>query len=71
MKHIITLTNLLCIYPVSAVLTAVSTRPTRPAIVWKKNSVGVNPVKKLFWTKPLAAGILARRNQGKNKVMPT
>lgn len=32
-----------CMYPVSAVFTAVSTRPSRPAIVWKKNSVGVRP----------------------------
>jgi len=28
-------------------------------MVWKKNSVGVRPEKKLFLTKPLAAGILA------------
>lgn len=56
---IITLTNLLCMYPVSAVLTAVSTSPSLPPIVWKKNSVGVRPEKKLFSTKPFAAGILA------------
>jgi hypothetical protein len=47
-------------YPVSAVLTAVSTKPSRPPIVWKKNSVGVKPVKKLFSTKPLASGVLAK-----------
>lgn len=45
-----------CMYPVSAVLTAVSTRPSRPAMVWKKNSVGVRPEQKLSATKPLAAG---------------
>ena len=54
-----TLTSLLCIYPVSAVLTAVSTKPSLPAIVWKKNSVGVSPEQKLFDTKPLALGVLA------------
>lgn len=32
--------------------------PSLPPIVWKKNSVGVNPVKKLFATKPFAAGSL-------------
>lgn len=47
-------------YPVSAVFTAVSTKPSRPAIVWKKNSVGVRPEKKLFETNPLAAGIFAK-----------
>lgn len=31
-------------YPVSAVFTAVSTRPSRPPMVWKKNSVGLRPV---------------------------
>jgi hypothetical protein len=31
-------------HPVSAVFTAVSTRPSLPAIVWKKNSVGVRPL---------------------------
>jgi hypothetical protein len=40
--------NLLYIYPVSAVLTAVSTKPSRPPIVWKKNSVAVRPEKKEF-----------------------
>lgn len=33
--------------------------PSLPAMVWKKNSVGVIPEKKLFSTKPLAAGTLA------------
>lgn len=43
-------------YPVSAVLTAVSTKPSRPPIVWKKNSVAVRPEKKELATNPLAAG---------------
>jgi hypothetical protein len=45
----------LLMYPVSAVLTAVSTRPSRPAMVWKKNSLGVSPLKKLLATKPRPA----------------
>jgi hypothetical protein len=49
-----------CMYPVSAVLTAVSTRPSRPPMVWKKNSVAVSPEKKELATKPFAAGSLAR-----------
>lgn len=49
--------SLLCMYPVSAVLTAVSIIPYLPPIVWKKNSVAVNPEKKLFLTKPLAYGV--------------
>lgn len=57
----LTLTRRRCMYPVSAVLTAVSTRPSRPPIVWKKNSVGVRPEQKLFSTKPLAAGIFAEK----------
>ena len=32
-------------YPVSAVFTAVSTSPSRPPIAWKKNSVGLNPLR--------------------------
>ena len=51
------LINLLCIYPVSAVLTAVSVNPYLPPIVWKKNSVAVKPEKKLFLTNPLASGV--------------
>ena len=40
--------------PVSAVLTAVSTRPSLPPIVWKKNSVAVSPtivfrLEGIFW----------------------
>ena len=31
-------------------------RPSLPPIVWKKNSVAVSPVKKLFFTNPFAAG---------------
>jgi hypothetical protein len=34
--------------------TAVSTSPSLPPIVWKKNSVADNPVKKESLTKPLA-----------------
>lgn len=48
--------SLLCMYPVSSVLTAVSMIPSLPPIVWKKNSVGVSPEKKLLLTKPLATG---------------
>ena len=48
-------------YPVSAVFTAVSTRPSRPAIVWKKNSVGRIPLKNEFATKPFAAGVFSPR----------
>ncbi len=44
-------------YPVSAVLTAVSIIPYLPPIVWKKNSVAVKPEKKLFFTNPLASGV--------------
>jgi hypothetical protein len=36
--------HLRLMYPVSAVLTAVSTSPSRPPMVWKKNSVGVRPL---------------------------
>mmetsp|Transcript_3565 Transcript_3565/g.12138 ORF Transcript_3565/g.12138 Transcript_3565/m.12138 type:complete len:207 (+) Transcript_3565:1321-1941(+) len=46
-------------YPVSAVFTAVSTRPSRPAIVWKKNSVGRIPLKNEFATNPFAAGVFS------------
>lgn len=42
--------------PVSAVLIAVSTKDSLPAIVWKKNSGALNPVKKLFLTNPIASG---------------
>ena len=38
--------------------------PSLPAIVWNINSVGVNPVKKLFDTNPLAAGTLATNKKG-------
>lgn len=48
--------NLLAIYPVSAVLQAVSIKPSLPPIVWKKNSVAFKPEKKLLLTNPLAAG---------------
>jgi hypothetical protein len=34
----------LAIYPVSAVLTAVSTKPSRPEIAWNKNSVALSPL---------------------------
>lgn len=54
--------------PVSAVLTAVSTRPSRPAIVWKTNSVGVSPLKKLSSTKPFASGSFwARAKWGRER----
>mmetsp|Transcript_11831 Transcript_11831/g.47731 ORF Transcript_11831/g.47731 Transcript_11831/m.47731 type:complete len:207 (+) Transcript_11831:152-772(+) len=43
-------------YPVCAVLTAVSTRPSRPPMVWKKNSVAERPATNEFLTKPLADG---------------
>jgi hypothetical protein len=39
------LINFLYIYPVSEVLTAVSMRPSRPPIAWKKNSSGLSPIK--------------------------
>lgn len=60
-----TLTRRRCMYPVSAVFTAVSTRPSLPPIVWKKNSVGVRPLQKLFCTKPRADGSLAVREIGR------
>ena len=41
--------------PVSAVFTAVSTNP----IVWKKNSVGLRPLKNEFATTPFPAGVLS------------
>ena len=41
------------IHPAPTVFTAVSTRPSRPAMVWKKNSVGRKPLKKELATKPL------------------
>ena len=53
----------LCMYPVSAVFTAVSTKPSLPPIVWKKNSVAVRPEKKLFGTNPLAAGVRENRSK--------
>src|SRR5580704_2452436 len=48
--------NRLDIYPVSAVFTAVSTRPSRPDMAWKRNSVGVKPEKKLLRTNPFEGG---------------
>ena len=43
-------------YPVSAVLHAVSMRPSRPPIAWKKNSWGVRPLRYEFSTKPRDSG---------------
>ena len=40
-------------YPEFAVLTAVSMRPSRPPIAWKKNSCGERPCRYEFSTKPL------------------
>ena len=51
--------SLRLMYPVSAVFTAVSTRPSRPAMVWKKNSVGRIPEKKELATKPFASGVFS------------
>ena len=42
--------------PVSAVFTAVSMRPSRPPIAWKKNSDGVKPARYEFSTKPRDSG---------------
>lgn len=55
------LMSLLCMYPVSAVFTAVSMRPSLPPMVWKKNSVAVNPEKKLFFTNPRDSGVALLR----------
>eukprot|EP00659_Diplonema_papillatum_P008561 gene8560-biopygen8549 len=57
------LTSLLCMYPVSAVFTAVSTRPSLPPIVWNQNSWGWSPVKNEFATKPRSFG--SRENRRK------
>ena len=43
-------------YPVSDVFTAVSMRPSRPPMAWKKNSCGVNPRRYEFSTKPRDSG---------------
>ena len=44
-------------HPVSAVFTAVSTSPSRPPMVWKKNSGAVRPLKKLVATKGTSEGV--------------
>ena len=44
------------VIPVSAVFTAVSMRPSRPPIAWKKNSDGVKPARYEFSTKPRDSG---------------
>ena len=43
-------------YPVLAVFTAVSTRPSLPPRAWAKNSSGVSPVMKLLRTLPPSIG---------------
>jgi len=58
-------------YPVSAVLIAVSTKDSLPAIVWKKNSGEDSPVKKLFLINPKASGSGISSFSGKwGKVLP-
>ena len=50
------LMSLLWMYPVLAVLIAVSIRPSLPPMAWKKNSCGVRPLRYEFSTNPRLSG---------------